>query len=267
MNSIVAQHLAAHCGPQDYAYVLLDPTAQRATCPDHLVETLQGALGEDALTRVQRPDLSYAQDRCPVLVCLAEPGEVPCPTILQLLEDPFAADASWRKRTVCGWLISAQPADVIAEHLLSLCMLPTAQGDPRFYPIFEPVRLALFWTAFPNAPQGPWWPIKHWLIDTHQGEPRFLAGTPQNAISTPSTASAIQADAPLVLSLLAAWNRLLATTRHSRAPGEGNAPPPPNPTPRQVHAHIVKARALGATQPADLSDAVLRRLMPQEQAS
>ena len=263
MNSIVARHLAAHCGPQDYAYVLLDPTAQRATCPDRLIETLQAALGADALTRVQRPDLSYAQDRCPVLVCLAEPGEAPCPTTLQLLEEAFAADASWRKRTVCGWLISAQPADVIATHLLSLCMLPTAQGGPRFYPIFEPVRLALFWTAFANAPQGPWWPIKHWLVDTHQGEPRFLAGTPDTTFSTPSTASAIQADVPLVLSLLCAWHRLQAVTNHSPAPGEGS----PNPTPRQVHAHIVEARALGATQPADLAEAVLRRLMPREQAS
>lgn len=259
-ESVISAFFRVNQGPEDYAYVLLDPLAQPASQPMPLVDTLRAELGDEALTRILRPDLSYSPQSCPALVCLAHPGETPLSATLDLTEEQFAADAYRCKRSICGWLVSEQPAEAIAAHLLKLCSLPTALGGSRFYPIFEPVRLELFWAHFASRKNGPWWPIKHWLVPTSGGEHRRLVGDPTKNGSPPNSASEIQEDAPLVIQLLSTWRRLL---QESGSPSTRNGPvavPLPALAAQLALEKIAQARVVGPITPEELACDTLHRL-------
>lgn len=252
-ESVISAFFKVNQGPEDYAYVLVDPLAQPAPQPIPLVDTLRAELGDEALTRILRPDLSYSLQSCPALVCLARPGESPLQAMLDLTEEQFAADAYRCKRSICGWLVSEHPADAIAAHLLTLCSLPTAHGETRFYPIFEPIRLELFWAHFASRKNGAWWPIKHWLVPTSGGQHRRLVGDPANNEAPPKNASKIQEDAPLVIQLLSTWRRLL---QESSSPLNTNGPlalPLPDLAAQLALEKIAEARAFGPTTPEALA--------------
>lgn len=201
-DTAITDFFKVNQSPQDYAYVLLDPLAEKSLEPVPLIDVLENELGSDAITLVMRPDYSHDPRSCPALVCLAEPGEAPAAHLVAMTEAQLKADAQRPKRSICGWLVSAQPPDVIAAHLLSLCMLPTGPGTTQFYPIFEPLRLELFWTIFPTSTDGPWWPIKSWWVAGSDSISGPMHGNPDSSHAVPITAHAIQAQAPLVHRLL-----------------------------------------------------------------
>lgn len=259
-ESVISAFFRVNQGPEDYAYVLLDPLAQPAPQPMPLVDTLRAQLGDEALTRILRPDLSYSPQSCPALVCLAHPGETPLPAMLDLTEEQFAADAYRCKRSICGWLVSEQPAEAIAAHLLKLCSLPTAHGETRFYPIFEPIRLELFWAHFASRKNGPWWPIKHWLVPTSGGEHRRLVGDPARNGSAPQNASETQEDAPLVIRLLSTWRRLLHESRSPLAQKDPFDVPLPALAAQLTQEKIAEARAIGRITPEEIACDTLQRL-------
>lgn len=251
-DAAITKFFRANQGPQDYAYVLLDPLAEQSLEPVPLIDVLEDELGSEAITRVLRPGYSYDPRRCPALVCLAEPGNAPAVHLVAMTEAQLNADLHRPKRSVCGWLISEQPPDVIATHLLSLCMLPTGPGTTQFYPIFEPLRLELLWTMFPTSSDGPWWPIKSWWVAGSDSISGPIHGNPESTHAVPVTAHAIQSEAPLVRRLLDA--RRLTQNQQNRLASVRPSAEEPRPIMAAPTAlkQLQQARELGLAMDEDL---------------
>ncbi|MDD0974698.1 hypothetical protein [Pseudomonas fontis] len=254
------QFITDQHGPGDYCYALLDPLAMAERSPRALAKTLRDTLGQDAVTPVLRPDLAHAPQHRPLLACLAAPGASPSRSLLELTARAAQADVRQRKRQVCGWLISEQPAEVIAAHLSQMGHLPTAAGGTKYYPVFEPVRLELLAAAFERSDLGPWWPIRHWLFTTSGGATATLHGQPNKRPATPPQASRLQDDVPLVQALLSAWRELLmypGLYAPERWQGPSVLPPV---AAIQAGRLIQQARELGLSTTADLLSLSLHRL-------
>lgn len=255
MNSDALMEFISDHHHQDlYCYVLLDPLALSFDSDHSIYNYLHDVLGESALTRVLRPDLPLSTHLHPVLACMARPGELPSPSLMTLTARAGLIDLKRRKRYVCGWLFSTEPASAIAAHLTSICHLPTATCETRFYPIFEPVRLELFAASFPSVDQGPWWPIKHWLFLTSGGKAASIDGRPNPSQPTPVLAVEMQNDSGLIESLLTAW-RAMRTSSFAE-------PLPPLPSIAAVRASesIRHARNLGLSAPTDIQALALHML-------
>lgn len=198
--------------PHLHCQVLIDPLASAGHGEHALLARLRDALGEGALTRVQRADLAEAPHLHPVLVCLARPGATPSRSLLELTARAAQNGLYQRRRYLCGWLFSEAPPATIAAHLAALCRVPDAQRAFSFYPVYEPVRLELLAATFKQAEQGPWWPIDNWLFLSSGGRLVNLRGQGGPRHALPGPALRIQADGVLVERVLAGWRVLRAST-------------------------------------------------------
>jgi hypothetical protein len=193
--------------PTDYLYLLLDPLAPCATEHALHIDALTRQLGEDALTRVPRPDLAHQPRALPALMTLARPGVAPDPQLLALIEATAQQDAGYRKRYVCALLTSATTPDVVAEQIVDLCR-HTAIESAAFVPQFEPLRMELLMAALRQQLGGFLWPINHWLLPTSWGGFATLSARAKDESSPlPEVALHAQREAPLVADVLAAWRR------------------------------------------------------------
>jgi len=238
--------IADYHAPELYCHVLIDPLAIPENSDQSLLLQLKKALGEGAMTRVVRADLPHAPQLHPVLACLSSPGAKPSPPLLKMTAHAAQSDNQRRKRHVCGWLLSEAPAPVIAAHLAALCRLPGSASEPRFYPLYEPVRLELLATTFEHVERGPWWPIKHWLFVSSGAQLAGLSGEAHPCSGLPRSALRVQDDVTLIETLLAAWRAL---------PSDPAGPKPSTlPAFAAVKAsnHIDDARRLGLSAADDI---------------
>ncbi|KIC83039.1 hypothetical protein [Pseudomonas sp. C5pp] len=246
--------------PEEALYLLLDPFA--GCPPEHplAIAALSEALGSDAVTRIDCSRLVQDPECWPALVRLAEPGDAP--TALALLSATCAARewaATWHY--VCGWLISDQPADLIAQHISHQCQVlhqPEPHGITAW---FEPVRLALLRATLKNAGEllGP---VRSWLHPDGCGSCEVFEREPMaGELTVPEAVRATQHVAPQIIQLLGAWHRLSAV-QHPHAPWHfaGSSGLPENATTHAMNL-ILKAFKQGLRDRADIQCMSLHMLM------
>lgn len=212
MQSPVQAFVRNERAPNDYLYLLLDPLAPCAPEAPLSVTSLTQALGEKAIARVMRPDLSHTPDACPALVQLAAPGDTADLSLLESAECHANEDASYRKRYVCGWLTSERPITAVANHLAARCVdvIASVAGN-RVTPWFEPLRLELLVAALGHDIPARVWPIRRWLCPTSWGTYTLLRGAHGDAgMDVPLLARQAQQFAPLVSEFLDVWRFALS---------------------------------------------------------
>ena len=251
--------VAEQHAPDATLYVLLDLLADCAADDPLHIEALRQTLGNDAVMPVHRPDLIHTPSACPVLVALATPGTSPSQELLTLSALRAHEDLDRYKRYVCGWLSSSAPSRDLSARIVSLGQLPVEQGR-AFFPVHEPLRLELLAGTFPNN-EGPWWPIRHWLVPTSSGTGSVLVGKPEHRTAMGICAAAVQLDALMVSSLLNSWRRALRLPL-AYAPARWSGPTalPPQAA-AQAYIQIQQARQLGLSHQDDILTLALHRLM------
>ncbi|MGE8149773.1 hypothetical protein ACQKP5_00785 [Pseudomonas vancouverensis] len=241
-------------------YLLLDPLADCAVDDPLHIEALRQSLGNDAITPVQRPDLIHTPSACPVLVTLAAPGVSPSQQLLALSALRAREEQDRHKRFVCGWLTSSAATRHLSAHIVSLGQLPQEQGR-GFFPIHEPLRLELLAGCLRRKDEGPWWPIRHWLLPTSSGASFVLEGVPERRTVPDSRMTAVQQDAPLVSALLSSWRRALRLPL-TYAPARWTGPTELAPqAAAKAYVHIERARELGLGNPDDILTLALHSLL------
>ncbi len=245
--------------PDATLYVLLDLLADCAADDPLHIEALRQTLGNDAVTPLHRPDLIHTPSACPVLVALATPGTSPSQELLALSALRAHEDLDRYKRYMCGWLSSSAPSRDLSAHIVSLGQLPVEQGR-AFFPVHEPLRLELLAGTFRNN-EGPWWPIRHWLVPTSSGTGSVLVGKPEHRTAMSPCAAAVQLDALMVSSLLSSWRRALSLPLvYAPARWSGRTALPPQAA-AQAYIQIQQARQLGLSHQDDILTLALHRLM------
>jgi hypothetical protein len=256
----VQAFVAEQHAPDTTLYLLLDLLADCAADDPLHIEALRHSLGNDAITPLHRPDLIHTPSACPVLVTLAKPGVSPSQQLLALSALRAQEEQSRHKRYVCGWLISSAEARNLSTHIVSLGQLPLEQGQ-AFFPIHEPLRLELLASTFRRNDEGPWWPIRHWLLPTSSGAGGVLMGVPERRTAPNTRTTAVQQDAPMVSALLSSWRRALSlplTYAPARWTGPTTLPPQ---AAAQAYIQIQQARHLGLSNQDDILTLALHRLI------
>lgn len=166
-----------------YLYLLLDPLSACDEANPLHINSLAKRLGDAAVQRVPRPDLSHASEAFPVLITLAEPEDRPDEELLTRSHAYAADDRGYRKPYVCGWLTSRLPPEALAAHLVSFCQFSSQPDMEEFFPVFEPLRLELLASAARSEFASRLSPISHWLCPTSWGDFAVLTesrDTPQH---------------------------------------------------------------------------------------
>ncbi|WP_269511581.1 DUF4123 domain-containing protein [Burkholderia sp. IMCC1007] len=259
--SIVQAFAGSERIQNDYLYLLLDPMAECAPEDPLSIASLTQALGEQAITRVLRPDLAHTAEACPALVQLAAPGELPAKALLESSERYAYEDAGYKKRYVCGWLSSECPPETLAEHLAARCLDVAPAATQSVSPWFEPLRLELLAASVGNTFPDLLWPIRRWLCPTSWGGYTLFRGAPTGAgMDIPALARQTQRLAPLIGDFLDAWRLALRfpltyAPRHWR--GDTLLPP-------QAAAHAFRlvrdAHKRGLRLSADVIDLCMHRV-------
>lgn len=256
----VQAFVAEQHAPDTTLYLLLDLLAD-CTADDPLhIEALGQSLGNGAITPLHRPDMIHTPSACPVLVTLAKPGVSPPQQLLQLSALRAQEEQGRHKRYVCGWLISSAAALNLNAHIVSLGQLPLEKGR-AFFPVHEPLRLELLASTYRRNDEGPWWPIRQWLLPTSSGAGSVLMGIPERRTAPDTRMTAVQQDAPMVSALLSSWRRALSlplTYAPARWTGPTALPPQ---AAAQAYIQIQQARHLGLCNQDDILTLALHRLL------
>jgi hypothetical protein len=258
--AIVQAFVAEHHAPEASLYLLLDPLADCAADDPLHIEALCQTLGKEAITPLHRPDLVHTPLACPILVTLAAPS-IPCSQQLLAISALRAQeDLGRHKRYVCGWLSSCAPARQLSAHIISLGHI-LQELDRAFVPIYEPVRLELRAGTFSRNDEGPWWPIRHWLLPTSSGASSVLTGVPERGAIPDIRATAVQQDAPMVSALLSNWRRALhLPLTYAPARWSGPTALPPQAA-AKAYMQILQARKMGLTHQDDILTLALYHLV------
>lgn len=256
----VQAFVAERHAPDTTLYLLLDLLADCAADDPLHIEALRQSAGNDAITPLHRPDMIHTPSACPMLVALATPGVSPSQQLLTLSALRAQEEQGRHKRYVCGWIISSAGAQRLSAHIVSLGQLPVEHGQ-AFFPIHEPLRLELLASTFRRNDEGPWWPIRHWLLPTSSGTSSVLTGVPERRTPPDTRATAVQQDASLVSSLLSSWQRALRLPlTYAPARWQGPSALPPQAA-AQAYLQIQQARRLGLSHQHDILTLALHRLM------
>lgn len=259
MNSASVQaFVAERHEPDDWLYLLLDPTADIALDDPLHIDALRQTLGEEALTLIPRPDLDH--ESRPVLVTLASPGTTASTDLLRMSGRRAQDDSAGRWPYVCGWLSSNASAKVISDHLAALGQMKSESGS-IFFPMHEPLRAELLASNWESPLSGPWWPIKRWLLPASHGGHLVLCGDPEASTACSLEMIEGQQDIPLIRHMLAVWRRILQRPL-TYAPGRWKGPTalPPQ-AGAQALAHIRQARVLELKENNDILVLTMQRVL------
>ncbi|WPO98794.1 hypothetical protein SFA35_19510 [Pseudomonas sp. HR96] len=259
-SSIVLDFVSHQHQPDAWLYLLLDPLAEIPSDDPLHLDALRLRLGQDALTSLPRPDLEYDIQHHPVLITIASPGGAPADDLLRLSGWHAQRDDARHHRYVCGWLSSTAAAQTVSRHLQALSLLPTPAGQ-AYQPLHEPLRLELMAGVIGAGHPAPWWPVRRWLIPASSGDGLVLEGYPEFQAVTDLELADRQEDIPLASALLDIWRRTLSTLE-GYAPGRWTGPTslPPFAV-MQALAQIQQARTLELTDPEDILQLAIHRLM------
>ncbi len=230
---MTAEHVIAftehHRDPHDHVYLLLDALAECSQAHPLSIASLQRDLGESAVTRVPRPDLAHTPTACPALVQLAAPGAAVEKRFQHMSARYAREDIAYRKRYICGWLLSHAAPELVAQHIAAQCRIASSNAGKTITPWFEPVRLELLTAALGHHIGGLLTPIRAWLFPTSWDSFAMVRSTPQASHSDHGASIRnTQHAAQLVNDFLGVW-RLAQRQILSFAPwrwsGPGLLPP------------------------------------------
>lgn len=246
--------------PAEALYLLLDPFAGCTLEHPLNIASLTETLGSDAVVRVNSRGLVQDPQYWPALVRLAKPGEA-ATALARLSATCAAREATANWHYVCGWLLSDQPADLIARHISQQCQVLHQPKPHGFTAWFEPVRLALLRVTLKNAGEvlGP---VRSWLHPDGRGGCQVLERQPLvGNLVVPEAVRATQHVAPQIIQLLGAWHRLNAV-QQTYAPWHftGASGLPEN-APTHAMNLIVKAFKQGLRDRADIQCMCLHMVM------
>lgn len=245
----------------DYVYLLVDALAECNQAHPLSVASLIHDLGEDAVARVLRPDLAHTPVACPALVRLAAPGVEPQRRFLELSALYAKEDLAYSKRYVCGWLLSPEPLEVVAQHIAAQCRITSSSANKANTPWFEPLRLELLAAALGHQVGSVLMPIGAWLFPTSWGSFSVLRGAaPTFRTEHADLVRHTQHAAQLVNDFLGTW-RLVQRQRLGFSPwrwsGAGILPP-------QAGTHAFRlirdAQQLGLRHSRDIISLSLHRV-------
>ncbi|KNC06389.1 hypothetical protein AC791_17470 [Klebsiella sp. RIT-PI-d] len=194
----------------EYRYLLLDPL-KRITSWDPLHPArLNDATGRETLRRVLRPDLAWSPEHCPLLLCLASPGEFCDETLVQNSGEHARNERLAEKHYICGWLSSSLEPDAMAEWLAGLCRDIVTSTT---VPVHEPLRLELLQaTVDPAILSALLHPVSQWHLLSCTDALITLCG--QNSDTERRLnwgAEQAQRNVREILRLLSAWHDVIPT--------------------------------------------------------
>ncbi|BFG73729.1 hypothetical protein PTKU46_17620 [Paraburkholderia terrae] len=243
----------------EYFYMLVDPLAGYDEYARVGVPRLRESLGEEALTVVERADLAHEPDSCPRLVALSAPGMSPNVELVDASIRYSEREARYDRRYVCGWLSSVEHPYSLAAYIAQRCVVEI-NGANRFIPFFEPVRLELLSAISTDDADVLRGPSSDWLYPNASGVVTRLPQAKTGAQRISETGLSVQAGAPWVVRLLAAW-RTTQTDDLSYAPARWRGPGllPPDAAAR-AYRQLLDASSLGLTGFEDQLVFALHRL-------
>ena len=126
---------------QHYRYLLVDRLAVVSELSLIYNKALQDTIAPELLAIIKRPELVHNLERCPLLVCLAEPDEPLNNELLLASMAQIKNDYLTRKQYVCGFLASPLIPDELADELLESCLRAGKVLGNSFFPFYEPFML------------------------------------------------------------------------------------------------------------------------------
>ncbi|WPO98559.1 hypothetical protein SFA35_18235 [Pseudomonas sp. HR96] len=258
MTSPLQTFLTSHHRPEASLYLLLDPLADCAESDPLHEMALRRQLGENALTRLPRPDLDHAPEAWPLLVTLAGPGVAPAPELLALAEHRVQRDRRDSRHYVCAWLSSSVTAEQVGKQLITLGHSFAPQGV-QFLPLYQPLRFELLraWSKQGDQGLGPLhgglFPGSDLGYFTATGE------APRSAATDPQALDA-QREVVLIAELLDIWRSCGQRPAPSLRSDGTNPIALPGDAAFQAYQQIRQARALGL-QSADIQVLAAYRLL------
>lgn len=246
--------------PEESLYLLVNPLGNYPKNDQLSIASLVDSLGSDAITRVARADLDHTPGQWPVLIRVAAPGDASTEH-LQLSGAHASRERFANKHYICGWLLSAQPAEIISQHLVQQCQALQLTGERALAPWYEPIRLALLGTAMKNVGEllGP---IRMWSYPNLWGGITTLETRPTSRpLVVPELAKEVQRFAPQITQLLAAWYRL-NRSQHTYAPWRfAGTNGLPNHAPSHAFNLIYDAHQRGLRHHEDIQCLCLHRVL------
>ncbi|WP_392551315.1 hypothetical protein RHO14_07425 [Orbus wheelerorum] len=134
-----------------YRYVLFDRLGVVSELSPLYNDALQDTVAPELLAVIKRPELAHNLDSCPLLVCLAEPGEPLNATLLLASLAQIKHDHLTRKHYVCGFITSPLPPEALAGELLESCLRAGRALGSAFLPFYEPFTLDVLYHSY-DAP-------------------------------------------------------------------------------------------------------------------
>ncbi|MBK5142198.1 hypothetical protein I2494_00435 [Budviciaceae bacterium BWR-B9] len=126
-----------------YRYLLLDGLASVSELDLVNLNNLKNILGNDAITVVERPDLTHELFSCPQLVVLARPNDDIDSRITKFSLIQANSERLFSKRYVCGWMTSELPPEIVAKHIVRIAQSISEMCSMRFTAFYEPLRMQL----------------------------------------------------------------------------------------------------------------------------
>ncbi|WP_392563372.1 hypothetical protein RHO13_08065 [Orbus wheelerorum] len=128
---------------RSYRYLLLDMLGVSSELSDIYPEALRDTLSSEEFSPIKRPELQHDLASCPHLICLAKPNHDVNHSLLFASQWQASDDFLVTKQYVCGWIVSEQPIEELAQSLLSIGQKLGALLSMRFFPFYEPFRIQL----------------------------------------------------------------------------------------------------------------------------
>lgn len=148
---VVQAELNNDVSRQHYRYILLDRLASVSELSLIYNAALQDTIVPERLAVIKRPELAHNLERCPLLVCIAEPNESIDNELLLASMAQIKNDYLTSKQYVCGFLSSPLMPALLAEALLESCLSAGKALSRSYLPFYEPFTLDVLWHSY-DAP-------------------------------------------------------------------------------------------------------------------
>lgn len=208
MEELIDHLLQTELRQDRYHYLLLDPL-KAVSCVNPLhINKLKIVREHDAVVIVQRPDLAHSPQHCPLLVCLACPGEDIPRDIVRASIEYARKEIEQEKRYVCGWLSSVEPINIVAKTLAERAsQAGQTMGNKQVLPFYEPLRFELLHAE--KRFNEFIWPVSQWWYMSASGCVVCLDGKiPENRWQPEWGALRNQQEIRGIWGVLFAWRRV-----------------------------------------------------------
>ncbi|MFQ1019371.1 hypothetical protein ACGH6R_06110 [Gilliamella sp. CG13] len=128
---------------KNYRYLLLDMLGITSELSKLYLPSLKQQLPQKDIAVVERPGLLHELSSCPHLICIGYPNKDINTDLLHSSLLQMNLDFLTTKSYVCGWLVTHQSIDEMAEWIPKAGLMSGQLCDMRFLPFYEPFRMQL----------------------------------------------------------------------------------------------------------------------------